>query len=156
MERGTPTLGVCLGALLLAAAAGGEAHAGGAPKVEWGTVTTTPAAAADALFADVAPGSPALVWQTDTFELPPGAVLLAESTQYRNQAFRVGERAWGVQFHLEIDAEGVEAFAAAVPEEADEAPQGAEGLVAAARRGLSEAGPRWADVLRRFARLAAS
>jgi GMP synthase (glutamine-hydrolysing) len=48
-------------------------------------------------------GAPVLHWHSDTFELPAGAVRLAESALYAQQGFRVGERAWALQFHPECD-----------------------------------------------------
>ena len=60
-----------------------------------------------------------LEWHGDTFDLPAGAVRLAETSAYPNQAFRVGAAAWGLQFHVEIDEETIEAFLAASPAEAE-------------------------------------
>ena len=65
-------------------------------------MTLTPEALADPVFAGLPPELLTLQWHGDTFELPPGAVLLAGSAAYPNQAFRYGERAYGVQFHLEV------------------------------------------------------
>ncbi|HEX2705288.1 MAG TPA: type 1 glutamine amidotransferase [Candidatus Lustribacter sp.] len=104
-----PTLGLCLGGQLLANATGGQARRGSAgPEVGLGTVLPTAAAAGDPLFAHLpALGLPAAQWHVDEIaELPPKAVLLATGTPYPRQAFRLGQRAWGLQFHPEVTAAG--------------------------------------------------
>lgn len=111
IRLGRPILGVCLGAQLLAAAAGGEVYAGDhGAEIGWGPVTLTDAARVDPLLTDVAPSLEVLHWHGDTFDLPVGAVLLASSPRYANQAFRLGDHAWGLQFHVEVDEEAVAAF----------------------------------------------
>ena len=77
-----------------------------APAKEIGfyRVRLEPAAREDALFTALPGSLVAFHWHGDAFTLPPGAVALASSTLSPLQAFRFGPRAWGVQFHLEIDA----------------------------------------------------
>lgn len=117
--RGVPTLGVCLGAQLLALATGGGVRTGDdGAEIGWGRVDLAPPAADDPLLAGLGGGLDVLHWHGETFSLPPGAVLLASSSRYVNQAFRVGRRAWGFQFHVEVDLPGVRAF---VEHSADEA-----------------------------------
>ena len=107
LVRGVPTLGVCLGAQLLALAAGGRALAGKVgPEVGWAPVEFTEHAKEDSLLAGLPRQIIVLHWHGDTFELPPHAVELAASPLYRGQAFRVGSQAWGFQFHLEVDQQG--------------------------------------------------
>ena len=107
VEARVPTLGVCLGGQLLAEAAGGRV-AKGADGMEAGArlVAKRDAAWDDELFGSV-PFTPTVVqWHEDAIvDLPPGAVLLASSSRYPHQAFRVGDRAWGLQFHIETTAE---------------------------------------------------
>ncbi|MCW2713212.1 MAG: glutamine amidotransferase class-I [Frankiales bacterium] len=104
-----PTLGICLGAQLLAEACGGRV-AKGADGIEAGArlVAKRDASWEDELFAEV-PFTPTVVqWHEDAVvDLPPGAVLLASSPRYAHQAFRVGTRAWGLQFHIETPPEMV-------------------------------------------------
>ncbi len=102
VAAGAPYWGVCLGAQLLAAALGARVAPGPAPELGVELVTLTEEAADDPVFSG-APGSfRALQWHGDTYELPPGATQLARSERYEQQAFAVG-RAYGLQFHLEVD-----------------------------------------------------
>jgi GMP synthase-like glutamine amidotransferase len=105
VRAGVPFFGACLGVQLLAASLGACVYAGPAPEVGLMPVTLTDAAAEDPLFAGLPRELPTLQWHGDTFDLPPGAVLLASSPAFANQAFRYGPTAYGVQFHLEVSAE---------------------------------------------------
>jgi GMP synthase (glutamine-hydrolysing) len=102
LDTHTPVLGICLGAQLLARAAGADVYAGGQPEIGWLPISITPGAALDPLFADANGSTAVYQFHLDTFGLPPGAVRLASSEAYPNQAFRLGN-AWGVQFHPEVD-----------------------------------------------------
>ena len=119
LDRGVPVLGVCLGAQLLALATGGSVRAGTAgAEIGWASVELTAASDTDPLLAGTDPRPNVLHWHLDTFDLPPGATHLASSARYPNQAFRVGERAWGLQYHLEVDRPAVEGFLAAFADDA--------------------------------------
>jgi GMP synthase (glutamine-hydrolysing) len=114
VRDGLPVLGICLGAQLLATALGGRvAAAPDGPEIGPGLVAKRDVAAEDRIFRRVPFTPDVLQWHYDVVaELPPGAVGLATSTRYPNQAFRVGERAWGLQFHIETTPAVVRGWAA--------------------------------------------
>ena len=101
---GVPFWGSCLGVQLLASSLGARVRQGPAAEVGVLPVFATPDAAADPVFSGLVWPRQTLQWHEDTFDLPQGATLLATSPAYPNQAFRVGRVAYGVQFHIEIDA----------------------------------------------------
>ncbi len=101
--RDIPILGVCFGAQVIASALGARVYAGDHPEVEWGEVTLTESGLADPLMTGVDQVIPVLHWHGETFDLPEGAVNLAYSDKFENQAFRVGSKTYGLQFHLEVD-----------------------------------------------------
>ncbi|MGD0391226.1 MAG: type 1 glutamine amidotransferase [Acidimicrobiales bacterium] len=110
LDQGILTLGVCLGAQLLALAAGGSVLTGSAgPEIGWGSVDLTEAANSDPLLGGLPSPLTVLHWHHDTFDLPPGVTQLAASRLYP-QAYRAGPRAWGFQFHVEVDHQAVTAF----------------------------------------------
>ena len=104
VRAGTPYWGVCLGVQLLAASLGARVYAGPEPEVGLLPVSLTAEARSDPVFAEGPHDLVTLQWHGDTFDLPSGAVRLASSPTYPNQAFRF-ERAYGVQFHLEVSSE---------------------------------------------------
>jgi len=114
VRSGTPFWGVCLGVQLLAASLGARVYRGAEPEVGLLPVELTEEGRDDAVFAELPDGLLTLQWHGDTFDLPDGAVRLAGSTAYANQAFRFGA-AYGVQFHLEVTPELAREWAA-VPE----------------------------------------
>jgi len=105
---GRPYWGVCLGAQLLAASLGARVYSGAKPEIGIMPVYLTAEAQTDAVFS----GTPAELltfqWHGETFDLPAGSVLLASSPAYPNQAFRWREKAYGIQFHVEISADMAE------------------------------------------------
>ena len=104
VRGGKPYWGVCLGVQLLAASLGASVYPGPHPEVGLLPVDLTDEGRADPVFGPVQRDLVTLQWHGDTFDLPAGAVRLASSPAYANQAFRF-ERAYGVQFHLEVSAE---------------------------------------------------
>jgi GMP synthase-like glutamine amidotransferase len=99
----TPLLAVCLGAQLLAEAAGGEAVRAPEPEIGWFEVEVTPEGAVDPLLAALAPTFEAFEWHSYECRLPADAVVLAR-TPVCVQAYRVGPSAWAIQFHAEVSA----------------------------------------------------
>ena len=105
---GTPVLGVCLGAQLIARALGAEVRRNPVKEIGWFDIRMTQAAGDDLLFAGLSGPETVFHWHGETFDLPSGAVLLGSSDHCRNQAFRYGAGVYGLQFHLEVTPEMVE------------------------------------------------
>jgi GMP synthase (glutamine-hydrolysing) len=104
VSRGVPVLGICLGAQLIARALGAPVRRNPAKEIGWFEVRFTAAAAEDRLFHGIGEET-FFHWHGETFDLPAGAELLASSDLCRNQAFRIGERVYGMQFHPEVTPE---------------------------------------------------
>jgi GMP synthase (glutamine-hydrolysing) len=107
---GVPILGICLGAQLLARAAGATISA--APRPEIGIAPVEIIDPNDPLASHLSPRAHAMHWHGEQFSLPENAVKLAHSAQTEVQAFRLGDNAWGMLFHLEVDDELLETWLA--------------------------------------------
>jgi GMP synthase (glutamine-hydrolysing) len=103
LARGIPILGICLGAQLLAAALGANVRPNNVREIGWYRLYPTAAAGGDPLCRHLNGEQHVFQWHAYTFDLPPGAVHLASTPTCANQAFRFGDRAYGLQFHLEAD-----------------------------------------------------
>jgi GMP synthase-like glutamine amidotransferase len=156
LAREAPVLGICLGSQLLAAAAGARVYPNMRPgpdgkpaparEVGWGPIDLhnlgEPALAG-------LPAQPLVVhWHGDTFDLPPGAVHLASTPACRHQGFRIG-RAFGLQFHPELERETIAAW---VREDADYVrgalgPEGGARILADTDRHYAAAQPIWDRLL---------
>jgi GMP synthase (glutamine-hydrolysing) len=101
VDAGVPTMGVCLGSQLLAEAAGARAERAPRPEIGWYGVELTPEGSRDPVFGVLDPGFEAFQWHSYRSPLPPGAVELATSP-LAMQAYRIGDSAWGIQFHAEV------------------------------------------------------
>ena len=141
-RAGRPTIGICLGAQLLARGLGARVYRGERPELGILPIALTDAGRALPPFAALA-GGPVFHWHSDTFTLPAGATLLASSPLFAHQAFAFGARAFGVQFHPECDR----------AMRVDWAARGADELAAAGVDGAGFAGDDALDVRGRdFAR----
>ena len=110
LERQVPMLGVCLGIQLFAKAEGAAVYPlADGPEIGWFPVELTAAAAGDPLFARLPARFDAFGWHYYTYDLPERAEELGRSARC-NQALRLGENAWGVQFHPEVTLEIVESW----------------------------------------------
>jgi GMP synthase (glutamine-hydrolysing) len=151
VEAGLPILGVCFGHQLLAHALGGQVENN--PRgTQLGTTTIqlTDAGLADSLLGGLGAAFDAQVAHTQSaLSLPEGAVCLAFDDWDDHQAFRVGQNAWGVQFHPEMDAEIVRTYLYAESAELTAQGQNPGQIIANVRET-----PIAAQVLERFAKLA--
>ena len=110
IEAGIPVLGVCLGSQFMAKALGGRVRPGPRPEIGPTLVTRIVEEDADAVFGTFPRRFTVFQWHGEGLTLPPGACVLASSECYPVQAFRYGDRAYGILFHLELEIEGVEAL----------------------------------------------
>lgn len=109
LHGGRPVLGACLGAQLLCAAAGGQVRRMPEPEIGWFDVEVTAGGAEDPLLGPLAPGFSAFQWHSYECVPPPQAPVLARSAACA-QAFKLGSRAWALQFHAEVSAADAEAW----------------------------------------------
>lgn len=116
LDRGLPIFGVCFGAQILAIAAGGRGYRADFHEIGWTRVDYLPAAPEDRIGRILERSPEVFQFHYDTFSLPEGAVLLGQ-TDGLVQAYRVGDRAWGVQFHIEADPALVHLWLAAYADE---------------------------------------
>jgi GMP synthase (glutamine-hydrolysing) len=128
LDLHTPVLGICLGAQLIAKAANAPVHPAAEFEIGWHPVELTEAAAEDPLLGRLPQSFDAFQWHYYTYGLPAGAVELAQSSVC-TQAFRLGENAWGVQFHPEVTLAQVQSWV----DEKEEVPVDDEALMAETR-----------------------
>ncbi len=105
LKAGKPTLGICLGAQLVARVLGARVYPGRAKEIGWKTLTLTPAG--EMVLTPLA-GLPVLHWHGDTFDLPEGAINLASTDICDHQAFTYGRHVLAFQFHPEAQERGFE------------------------------------------------
>ena len=108
LDRRIPYLGVCFGGQLLAWALDAAVGVGPVREIGFEPIRPTDEALHDRLFSHFADGDMGFQWHMDAFELPVGATLLASGDEIPNQAFRVGDLAWGTQFHCEVNRSELE------------------------------------------------
>jgi GMP synthase (glutamine-hydrolysing) len=106
LDDGMPILAVCLGCQLLAEAAGGTARRASEPEIGWFEVEVTDEGASDPVIGPLAPGFTGFQWHSYEAVPPEGTAILARSP-ICPQAYRIAERAWGIQFHAEVTAADV-------------------------------------------------
>jgi len=111
IERGLKVLGICLGAQLLAHVLGGRVYKGPMPEIGWLDIELTDAGKVDKAIralakhpetGEISTRFKVFHWHGDTFDLPPGAIHLASSDLYQNQAFKYEDRVYALQFHVEV------------------------------------------------------
>ena len=109
-DAGLPVLGICLGSQILARAFDAPVYRASVRELGFKPVRVTDMGRRDVLLSAFQSGDRVFQWHEDTFDLPAGAELLVAGDDVPIQAFRLGRNAWGVQFHFEVDADGVEAW----------------------------------------------
>lgn len=111
VEQGKRVLGICLGAQLIASALGAKVYPNTAKEIGWFSISANPSAQDHSAFHFPAE---ALVfhWHGETFDLPVGSIHLSRNMACENQAFQVGTRVIGLQFHLETTPESARALVA--------------------------------------------
>ena len=118
MKLNLPVLGVCLGAQILAAALGANVERNpNGKEIGWHPIRLSDSAKDDRLMRDLPATVTPFHWHGDIFDLPPGAVSLASSDKTPCQAFRMGDKAYGFQFHFEVTQDGVAAMSDAFAKE---------------------------------------
>jgi GMP synthase-like glutamine amidotransferase len=105
LREGVPFLGICLGSQLLAKACGAPVTQSPEKERGWYDVQLTAEGRQDDLFRGLGQTFPVFQWHDDAFAVPDGGILLATGSPCRNQAFRMGRCAYGLQFHVEVTAD---------------------------------------------------
>jgi GMP synthase-like glutamine amidotransferase len=114
INRDIKVLGICLGAQMVAYCLGAQVYKGSEEEIGWCAIELTGDGLKDPLIrrlsihprvGDFWRRFKVFQWHSDTFDLPMGAVLLAKSELYRNQAFRYWDNVYGFQFHIEVTKE---------------------------------------------------
>jgi len=100
--QGNPTLGICLGAQLIADCLGARVYRGDKEELGWYETTVTEEGKNDPFIRGFPPRFPVFQWHNETFEIPEDAILLVTAPDYPHQAFRFGDVTYAFQFHLEV------------------------------------------------------
>lgn len=110
MTAGVPTLGVCLGSQFMAKALGATVQPGRGVEIGMTPIRVTEEGRKDPVFGTLPPSLEVFQWHGEGYGCPPGSMTLAASDLFPVQAFRYGDRAYGLLFHLEMDQPGMEAL----------------------------------------------
>jgi GMP synthase-like glutamine amidotransferase len=117
IQRGRNLLGICLGAQLIAKALGAKVFRSPVKEIGWYDMVLTEEGSRDHLFSHFPETFPVFQWHKDTFDIPKAGKLIATSNPVLHQAFRYGENAYGLQFHLEVPGEMIQEWMETYEEE---------------------------------------
>jgi GMP synthase (glutamine-hydrolysing) len=151
LDEQVPVFGVCLGAQMLARAAGAKVGPASAPEIGWLDVELTAAGRIDPVLSVLPPRATVFEWHHYTFEIPDGGAKLAESDVCL-QAFRLEQPAWGIQFHAEVTMPMLTTWADELPHDL---PMTAEALVAASQAEIARSNEQGRALCAAFLREAA-
>lgn len=107
IKNGKPVLGICLGAQIIAAALGSEVYPGKEKEIGWFNIRFLPAMGDYRICKKLPATRRIFHWHGDTFDIPGGAIRIAESQAFPNQGFIYNDRVIALQFHLEVAHENV-------------------------------------------------
>jgi GMP synthase (glutamine-hydrolysing) len=155
LAAGRPIFGTCLGSQLLASALGARVYPNTRKEIGWHEVALTEAAGADAVLREAPRRFTPVHWHGDVFDLPAGAVNLAASALTPHQAFRYGDNAYGLLFHLELDRPHLDSWMRAFAPELEAERIAAETIIGDADRRLARSAAVGRRVFERFAALIA-
>lgn len=110
LAKKMPMVGICLGAQLMAKAAGAKVTKGKKKEIGWYPLHLTEEAKSDPAFKVLPKEVEVFQWHGDTFDIPKGAVRLASSDLFPNQAFRIGDNAYAFQFHIEVTSDIIKSW----------------------------------------------
>jgi GMP synthase-like glutamine amidotransferase len=117
IQSGKSVLGICLGAQLIAKALGAKVFKAPVKEIGWYDISLTEEGSRDSLFSNLPNTFPVFQWHEDTFEIPKAGKLIGTSSSVPHQAFRYGERVYGLQFHLEVTEEMIQEWIETYEEE---------------------------------------
>ena len=137
VDEGVPCLGICLGSQLIARALGGCVYKGPGPEIGMTRIELTDGGRKDPAFLEAELPLTVFEWHGEGVRLPPDARVLASSALFPVQAFRVGARAMGLLFHLEITEDGIRALCGKCPEDVGRSGHEADAILRGARPHLS-------------------
>jgi GMP synthase (glutamine-hydrolysing) len=154
LDAGTPFLGICFGAQVLAWSLGAPIEKAPVREVGYVPLRPTAEAAADPVLGHYADGDLVFEWHMDTFGLPEGATLLATGDDVAHQAYRLGDATWATQFHFEIDRPEIDLWVGEVEDSVErEWGKSPEAIRTEADAHQRDHEAKGAEVFRRFARV---
>jgi len=153
-RAGVPVLGVCLGAQLMARAAGARVWSGAKKEIGFYRISLTPEGMEDRLLLGLPREFTVFQWHGDTFDIPEGGSNLASSPLFEHQLIKIGPNSYGLQFHIEVTEAMVREFLEAGSDELQGAPyiEAPEKIIEDARKLLPDIHGQGRAIIKRFLR----